>query len=458
MSLRLKLVLALVALSTAATAAIGLFSYRTTAHQLEAQVDQSLVTATQRLGERPERTPPGAVGPGDESDESDERRGFRGETDVVVQLLGADGQTSSYAGESLPVDDIDVRIANAERALNVTRDVKVGDSRYRMLTAGYGNGMGAVQTARSLEENERVLAGLRSSILVAAIVVILGAVVLGSLIARQVTRRLVRLTAAAEEVTATRQLEVEVPVSGTDETGRLGVAFNQMLAALARSKDDQRRLVQDAGHELRTPLTSLRTNVYTLRRSDQLTADQQGQVLDDLESETEELTRLINEVVELATDRRSDEAEEQVPLGALVERVAARAAQRSGREIPVGVDGSVVTGRPLSLERAVGNLIENALKFDEHGPVAVACSQGRVEVVDRGPGFDEPDLTRVFDRFYRSTTARSRPGSGLGLSIVADVVAQHGGEVYARNRDGGGAVVGFTIPVRNPAAPALTQP
>ena len=124
----------------------------------------------------------------------------------------------------------------------------------------------------------------------------------------------------------------------------------------------------------------------------------------------------------------------------------------------VGADDTVVIGRPLALERAVGNLIENALKFDEQGPVAVACSQGRVEVVDRGPGFDEEDLPLVFDRFYRSTAARSRPGSGLGLSIVADIVAQHGGEVYARNRDGGGAVVGFTLPV-DPAAPAaLTQP
>jgi two-component system sensor histidine kinase MprB len=454
-SLRLKLVLALVALSTAATAAIGLFSYRTTEQQLQEQVDRSLIDATRRLAERPERLPPAGF---DEGDEPDDRRNFRGETDVVVQLLGPEGDAVAYEGTPLPVDPIDVQIAGAERALSTTRDVTVDDDRYRMLTAGYGNGMGAVQTARSLEEIERVLDGLRSNILVAAAVVIVAAAVLGSLIARQVTRRLVRLTAAAEQVTATRKLDVEVPVSGTDETGRLGVAFNQMLSALARSKQDQQRLVQDAGHELRTPLTSLRTNVYTLRRSDRLTPEQQGQVLDDLEGETEELTRLINEVVELATDRRGDESEEPVQLGALVQRVAARASQRAGREVGVGADDTVVVGRPLALERAVGNLIENALKFDEQGPVTVACSQGRVEVVDRGPGFDEDDLPLVFERFYRSTAARSRPGSGLGLSIVADIVAQHGGEVYARNRDGGGAVVGFTLPVDPTVPAALTQP
>ena len=453
MSLRLKLVLALVALSTAATAAIGLFTYRTTAHQLEEQVDRSLLDATNGLAERPERLPPRIQG-----DDPDDRRGFRSETDVVVQLLGPDGEPVASDGGSLPVEDIDVTVAGSERALNVRRDVTVDDDRYRMLTAGYGNGLGAVQTARSLEEVERVLAGLRSSILMAALVVTLVAASLGWLIARQVTRRLVRLTAAAEQVTATRQLDVEVPVSGTDETGRLGSAFNEMLTALARSKQDQQRLVQDAGHELRTPLTSLRTNVYALRRSDQLSPEQQDQVLDDLEGETAELTRLIDEVVELATDRRGDEAEEQIRLGALVERVAGRSAQRSGREVLVGADGTVVLGRPLALERAVGNLVENALKFDQDGPIAVACSQGRVEVADRGPGFDDEDLPRVFDRFYRSTAARSRPGSGLGLAIVVDIVGQHGGEVYARNREGGGAVVGFTIPVGHTTPSALTQP
>jgi two-component system sensor histidine kinase MprB len=454
-SLRLKLVLALVALSTAATLTIGLFSYRTTQRQLEEQVDNSLVEATRRLAERPAQRPrPDGFDDDDRAKVPLPGQSFRGEGDVVVQLLGPDGETLTYSGVALPVEDEDLRIAAAEQPLSTTRDITVDDDRYRMLTAGYGDGIGAVQTARSLEETERVLAGLRSSILVAALVVVVGAALLGWLIARQVTRRLVRLTAAAEEVTATRQLDVQVPVDGTDETGRLGLAFNQMLSALSRSKQDQQRLVQDAGHELRTPLTSLRTNVYTLRRADRLSEEQRSQVLDDLESETGELTRLIDEVVELATDRRGDEPEEQVALGELVQRVVARAAQRSGREIQVGVDDTVVVGRPLALERAVGNLVENALKFDEHGPVSVACSQGRVEVVDRGPGIAPEDLPHVFDRFYRSTAARSRPGSGLGLAIVADIVAQHGGTVQARNREGGGAAVTVVLPLdpREPAA------
>ncbi len=441
MTLRLKLVLALVALSATATAAIGVVSYRTTASQLRTQIDRSLDATTEELRQGP-------PGRGDPDRPGVPRpRAFRAEGDVVVQLVTSDGEAIRMSSVELPVDRVDRRLAAAQRPLAVARDVEVDGESFRMLTTANGDGDGAVQAARSLAETDRVLTGLRSDILAAALVVILVAAALGWVIARQISRRLERLTAAAEEVAATRRLEVQVPVGGSDETGRLGVAFNEMLAALARSKHDQQRLVQDAGHELRTPLTSLRTNVFTLRRSRQLTDDQRRQVLDDLESESEELTRLVNEVVELATDRRDDEPAQEVLLGPLVERVATRAAQRTGREVQVTADDTVVLGRPLALERAINNLVENALKFDPVGPISVTCSGGTVEVADHGPGIDDADLPRVFDRFYRSADARSRPGSGLGLAIVATIVDQHGGRVAAANRPGGGATVGFTLPI-----------
>ena len=440
MSLRWKLVLALVALAALATASIGLFSYRTTQQQLLGEVDASLNDTVAQLARPGDRDgfPGGRPG---------ERDGPRGAGDSTIQLLSADGTAYGYRGDGMPVDGRDREIAAADRPIALYRNDEVDDEPYRILTSGLGDGRGAVQVGRSLAETERVLEALRTRILIAALVIVLVAAVLGVLIARQVTRRLVRLTGAAEQVTATGSLDVEVPVSGTDETGRLGTAFNEMLSALARSKGDQQRLVQDAGHELRTPLTSLRTNVYTLRRADELGEEQRAQVLDDLQGETEELTRLINEVVELATDRRGDEPEVQVHLRPLVERVAARASQRSGRPVRVSSDETVVMGRPLALERAVGNLVENALKFDDSGgEVEVTCASGRIEVADRGPGFTDQDLPHVFDRFFRATAARSRPGSGLGLAIVHDVVEQHGGSVYAGNRPGGGAVVGLQLP------------
>lgn len=438
MSLRSKLVIALVALSAAATTAIGVFTYRTTEQQLLSEIDQSLRAAL--ASPVPEQRP-----------DRDRPERFRGPGDVSIQVVLADGGTVSVQGVALPVDDLDERIATEGDPVQAYRNTEVDGEPYRLLTVAESRGLGAVQAGRSLAETDRVLDALRTRIVVASLVIVAVAAVLGALIARQVTRRLVRLTAAAEEVSATGRLDVDVPVGGGDETGRLGGAFNEMLHALARSKEDQKRLVQDAGHELRTPLTSLRTNVFSLRRADRLTPEERARLLDDVEGETEELTRLVNEVVELATDRYTEEEPVELSLAPVLERVAARSSQRSGRTVEVAADATVVQVRPAGIERAVGNLVENALKFDDSGgPIAVICAAGRVDVVDRGPGIGADDLPHLFDRFYRSTAARSRPGSGLGLAIVRDVVEREGGTVHAGNRPDGGAYVGFQLPVVSP--------
>ncbi len=141
-------------------------------------------------------------------------------------------------------------------------------------------------------------------------------------------------------------------------------------------------------------------------------------------------------------------------LARIARDVASLARRRTGREIAVSVRGETVTeGRPALLTRALTNLVENAAKFDPGGtgPIEVAVAgpalEGpiRVEVRDRGPGIAEADLTRVFDRFFRTAGARSRSGSGLGLSIVREVALAHGGATFAFRRDGGGSVIGFTV-------------
>jgi len=456
MSLRIKIVLALVALSATATVAIGLFSYRTTAKVLGEQTDKSLVVAASRLAppvedRRPNReNPPNRVELRIQAQARRVLAEIADSSDFTAQLIRSDGSVIASQGGSvsstLDVSPSDVAIAQSNRAESVFRTVPLDAGSYRMLTSGNGSGQGALQVARLLAENEALLATLRARILFAALFVMAIAAALGWIIARQVTLRLVRLTSAAERVTETGSLEVQVPVSGLDETGRLGTAFNEMLTALSRSKGDQQRLVQDAGHELRTPLTSLRTNVFTLRRSEELTADQRSQLLTDLEGETEELTRLINEVVELATDQRNDEVVVEVVLADLLGSIAEKASQRSGRQVIVQADTTRLRTHPRGLERAVGNLIENAIKFDQtSGPILVSCALGRVAVTDSGPGFTDADLPYVFDRFYRATAARSQPGSGLGLAIVADFVQRQGGTVFAENSFGGGAEVGFQL-------------
>ena len=272
--------------------------------------------------------------------------------------------------------------------------------------------------------------------------------------ARRITRRLVVLTSAAEDVARTRRLGIEVPVAGLDEVGRLGRAFDRMLGRLAQSEEDQRRLVQDAGHELRTPLTSLRTNISLLRRIDELPPDTRDDLVADLTQEARELTDLVNELVDLAAGQSDTEPPQRVDLADIAEEVVGLASRRTGRQIVLRASGDTTTdGRPGMLQRAMSNLVENAAKFDRAGqaPIEVHImgparpGTVRVEVLDRGPGIAEGDLIRIFDRFYRAADARSLPGSGLGLSIVREVAMAHGGAPFAYRREGGGAVIGFTV-------------
>jgi len=466
-SLRLKIVLALVLLATCATAAVGFSSYVSTRHELNEAIDRSLRDAAANPGQlvRFVGRGPGGLGAGpsfgNDGDDGSPPRVF---DSVLAQIITADGTIlRSPQSGALPVDAADLAVANgSDTTSSSPRDVTVGGEAFRMLTVPVQGG-GAVQIARSARETERALSVIRERTLLSVALVIAAAAIAGWLIGRQVTRRLVRLTQAADDVASTGRLDVEVPVSGADETGRLGLAFNGMLGALARSRDQQHQLVQDAGHELRTPLTSLRTNVAVLRRLQSLAPEARQQLVDDLDSETKELTALVNELVELATDRRDDEPAQECDLGALCEQAAARVRRRTGREITVVGDGSLVSCRPSAIDRAVINLIDNAAKFSAAGSgagsvIEVDVKRGRVAVSDRGPGIPVDDLTHIFDRFYRSVASRSLPGSGLGLAIVRDIVESHGGTVFAAAREGGGSTVGFTLPTVDETAPPSTMP
>lgn len=475
MSLRVKLVLAFVALTAVSTVGLGMWSYAATSDRLRHEIDRSLREAAEPVvawfgGDLDDPTGEDTDGDADDADEDDGttpvttatddadgdgRRGDRSPFErprsfdqILVQVIEQDGTVvygSRRAGLVVGEPELAVAAdgAAADPALRV---VEIEGDRYRQLTAGVPGG--AVQVARSLDETDRVLGDIFRRTLVAVALVSAAAALVGWLIARRVTARLVRLTGVAEEVAATGRLDVAVPVAGRDEAGRLGHAFDSMLGALAGSRDAQHRLVQDAGHELRTPLTSLRTNLSVLRRWDQLDPGVRGQVLDDVEGEARELTALVNELVALATDRADEDPVETVRLAEVVDRAAERVRRRSGATVVVTADDTEVEGVPSLLERAVGNLLENAVKFaGTTAPVEVTVERGRVEVADRGPGLAPGDEHRVFDRFYRADSARGHPGSGLGLAIVADAARRHGGTVTAANRPGGGAVVGFVLPV-----------
>ncbi|WP_405949837.1 HAMP domain-containing histidine kinase [Streptomyces prunicolor] len=373
-----------------------------------------------------------------------------------VQVLGPDGGVLDSGSPALPVTGDDRAIAG-DRVAGKTaehKDVAVAEDVYRIATVSLGQGRGAVQVAQEFSDTEDLLRALqqRTFVLMAAVVVLAG--LCGWWLARRITHRLIILTAAAEDVARTRRLGVQVPVTGYDEVGRLGRAFDRMLGRLAQSEEDQRRLIQDAGHELRTPLTSLRTNISLLRRIDELPPSTREELVADLSQEARELTDLVNELVDLAAGQSDTEPPQQVDLADIAEDVAGLARRRTGRDITVRASGDTTTdGRPGMLQRAISNLVENAAKFDRAGQTAIDISISgpahpgtvRVEVLDRGPGVSETDLFRIFDRFYRAADARSLPGSGLGLSIVREVALAHGGAPFALRREGGGSVIGFTV-------------
>ncbi|MEU5318872.1 HAMP domain-containing sensor histidine kinase [Streptomyces sp. NPDC021056] len=373
-----------------------------------------------------------------------------------VQVLGADGSVVDPGSPGLPVIAADRLVAAATKAgrLAEHKDVDVGSDVYRVATVSLGGGRGAVQVAQEFSDTEDLLRALQQRTLILMAAVVVGAGLFGWWLARRITRRLVILTSAAEDVARTRRLGIQVPVTGYDEVGRLGRAFDRMLGRLAQSEEDQRRLVQDAGHELRTPLTSLRTNISLLRRIDELPPETRAELVADLGQEARELTDLVNELVDLAAGQSDNEPPQRVDLADIAEDVAGLARRRTGREVVVRVSGDTTTdGRPGMLTRAVSNLVENAAKFDRAGrsPIEITVTGParpgtvRVEVLDRGPGITEADLIRIFDRFYRAADARSLPGSGLGLSIVREVALAHGGAPFALRRDGGGSAIGFTV-------------
>jgi two-component system sensor histidine kinase MprB len=437
MSLRWKVALALASLVVVATLAIGAASYRSTRDQLLSEVDRSLFDLESAVVE-------GRLGR-----ESFPRRGPLDGFDA--QLVGVNGQVveSTFPVE-LPVDDADAALIGQFRASRIdTVDTEAGS--YRVRTVGLQRG--AVQVGRSLDETNRILDSLQNRIIAWSLIVGAAAIASGWWIASSVTASLRRLTRAAEHVESTGQLDVDVGDGARDEVGRLSTAFDRMLAALGRSKDDQRRLVQDAGHELRTPLTSLRTNLDALQRYPEMSGDDRDAIIADLHVETEELTELVNEIVALASGETSDEPRVAFDLAELVHDAAGRYERRAARSIHVSSVPSPVTAQRSAVQRAVSCLLDNARKFDEtDAAIEVIVGGGEVLVADRGPGIAPSDRERVFDRFYRADSARTMSGSGLGLAIVREVAERHGGEAFVRDRDGGGAEIGFRLGLQAEAA------
>ena len=246
-----------------------------------------------------------------------------------------------------------------------------------------------------------------------------------------------------------------LPVPPTkDEIERLGETLNEMLARLEEGLQREREFVADAGHELRTPLALLRTELELALR--------QGTSIDELREalarsidETDRLAQLSEDLLLIArTDQgrfplRSEPLEASQLLGAVATRFAWRADEARRTLSVEAPDELPLVGDRLRLEQAIGNLVDNALRYGD-GPIRLTASStnGRVglHVSDEGAGFPPDFVGRAFERFARVDSARARGGAGLGLSIVRAIAEAHGGSAEAANRRPRGAEVWLTLP------------
>lgn len=370
------------------------------------------------------------------------------ETGTSVELFNLDGRRASATRPALgaPLTAEEAVVVGNPALGSIETEVVVDGQRYQLVTRGIT--AGAVRAARSTAAIEADLASLRADLIRFGIVAAGIAAGIGAAIANRITRPVTRLTEVAEDIAETGNLDRQIDTDRIDEVGRLARAFNRMVSALSISREQQHRLVMDASHELRTPLTSLRTNVEVLRnRGDRLAPGQRDELLDDVRAEVIELSDLVGELVDLATDQRTAEVAERLRLDDLAEAAAERTRRRHGRPVETALTPCEVVGRPVMLDRAVGNLLENAHKWSPtDAAIRMTLADGVLTVHDRGPGIAPEDRAKVFDRFYRSIEAQNLPGSGLGLAIVKQTVEAHGGTVFVEDSPDGGAAVGFRLP------------
>jgi signal transduction histidine kinase len=431
----------------AALAVFGLAASAITAQELGSSLDRALEQRARDVARLSVSAPAVLTAPGALEAPSGGRQ-------VVVEVL--DGRRRIVARSV----SLGARILPRDRA--VTRAL-AGHSGFENLTFGgrplrlYAAPLpdtggpaagGAVLVASETADIQRTLHRLRVLLALAALV----AALLAGAAAAWLTRRglvpLRRLSTAARTIERSPDRGRRMPPAAThDELGELTEVLNGMLAALDRARDAERRFLADASHELRTPVTSLLGNVeYAARHG----AD--AELLAELRHDAARLGRLVDDLLALERERAGPPERRPVALDALV-REAAEAEPR----VKLGrVDAAVAEGDAGALGRALGNLIENALVHgppDEPVALSLACEGGRaaITVRDAGPGPAEADRERLFERFWRGGEARGRPGSGLGLPIVASIAEGHGGRVTV---DG----PAFTLELPALATPAAPRP
>lgn len=432
MTFRLKLTLLTAAAIGLTVAGASGATWVVATHQLRGQVDDALRIGAQQalFGDH---HGPGPFEPG-----------------TALQSVAADGT----APAGLPVLSAVRDLAEGKTTRPFFTDTHVisqGTNVHARVYAVPSPDGGAIAIWRNVNDTDKALhrIGLTLSVIGASGIALAAA--LAALVAAAALRPIRRLTAAAKNVATTGNLSERVDARSNDELGRLAEQFNEMLAALEKSMDAQRHLVADASHELRTPLTAARTNVDLVLEG-RLPQEEARLALSEASVELNSLTSLIADLVELARGQERKLRMKEVRL----DEIVASAVERAGTRAPAAIFVTALSPTSVRadaslLERAISNLLDNAVKYSPQGaPVEVSVRAGEVVVQDHGSGITAADLPRVFDRFYRADTARGKPGAGLGLAIVREAAEAHGGTANAETTTVGARFT-LALPTLKPA-------
>jgi two-component system OmpR family sensor kinase len=444
--IRVRLTLGFAVAMAVVLAGVGIFVYQRVGNELLRSVDQTLVA------QAGEEIHAGRI-------DADTGGG-----QTLAQLFGARGQLrASQPGGRPPLVGRQI-LAEALGGRRVWLDQRLPQRRgdWRVLAQPTPSGNGVAVLARSLGPRDESLDHLRHELVVFLPLALLAACLGGYALAAGALRPVEVLRRRAEAVTAGEPSRLPVP-SATDEVSRLAVTLNDMLARLHAAFEHERRFVADASHELRTPLALLRTELdLALRRP--RSREELEAALRSAAEETQRLSRLADDLLLIA---RADQGplpirREVVAAGDLLADAATRFASRStslDRELRVEPSTLHIEADPLRVGQALANLVDNALTHGE-GAIELAAEERdafvELHVKDAGSGFPADFRARAFDRFSRADEARTRGGSGLGLSIVELVARAHGGEVGLRDRPSGGADVWISLPraSHHPLSPA----
>jgi two-component system sensor histidine kinase MprB len=454
-SFRRRITLVSAAAVAVAVVLASALTYLLAARELYGQVDSQLRDRARPLVSRFDRFPGSTARLGVHHDVfpgippgPNQVRGYQ-------QLIDSSGKVlfASTPSVKLPVD-ARARALAAHGGVPFYSDTNANGIHLRVLTEAVARGY-AAQLAQPLSYVDSALVRLRLILVLLDIGGVALAALLGRLVAGAAVAPIKRLTQATEHVTRTRDLSNRIRPAGEDEIGRLAESFNAMLDTLQRSMHAldasvhaQRQLVADASHELRTPVTSMRTNIEILEQEPDMAPEERQRMYGDVVEQIEELTLLMNDLIELARGEQPRSGNEDVRLDVLVEEAIGRTRRHSPyTPFHVELEPLVMTGAPARLGRAINNLIDNAVNYSPPGsPVEIALHGQELTVRDRGHGISPVDLPHVFDRFYRGAEARGRSGSGLGLAIVRQVAEQHGGSVSAEPAPGGGTLMRLRLP------------